>query len=115
MTFDDFWKLYPRKIARKPAERIWSRLTDDEKRKALEALPNHLRAWASTETTFIPHATTWLNQARWEDEVEQPARASVSKAWWTNVEDTLAYGRDRGITPRPGEDMATYRARLRAA
>jgi hypothetical protein len=114
--WEEFWNLYPRKIAKKPAQQIWSRLTDDEKLAALQALPNHIRAWEGKDAEYIPHARTWLNQARWTDVLEEkPRSTSVSKAWWTSELDTLAYGRDRGITPRPGEDMATYRARLRAA
>jgi len=26
--------------------------------------------WLKDNGKFIPHPTTWLNQARWEDEVE---------------------------------------------
>jgi hypothetical protein len=114
--FEEFWKLYPRKIAKKPAQQIWSRLTDDEKLAALQALPNHIRAWDGKEAEYNPHARTWLNQARWTDELGAVnACASVRSAWWTSELGTMAYGRDRGITPRPGEDMAAYRARLRAA
>lgn len=39
----------------------------------------------------------------------------VSTAWWSSEEGTLAYGRSKGLSPRAGESMSDYRARLRAA
>ena len=72
LDFELFWRHYPRKIAKRTAARAWMRLTDAEKAAALEALPRHCRIWARRgEMQFVPHAATWLNQARWEDELEE--------------------------------------------
>jgi hypothetical protein len=35
--------------------------------------------WSDANKTFIPHASTYLNNARWEDEVEAPKLNSVAK------------------------------------
>ena len=39
MDFEKFWVNWPKKVAKKKAEIAWKRLTDLEKREALEALP----------------------------------------------------------------------------
>jgi hypothetical protein len=77
--FDAFWQSYPRRVARRAAEKAWSKLSDDEKSAALAAIQDHARYWRLTDRAqeVIPHAATWLNQARWEDElpaVAKPAR-----------------------------------------
>jgi hypothetical protein len=72
-TFEQFWSAYPRKTAKLPAFKSWVKtgvdgdaflpkqiIQDIEKRTRLK--------WWPTDTTKIPHAATWINQARWEDE-----------------------------------------------
>jgi len=110
--FDKFWGAYPKKVARKDAEKRWKRLSETEQRAALEALPRHVKAWQGRETQYIPHASTWLNQARWEDELED-ARPTV--AWWATQEGVAEKGRELGIVARLGEDWASLRARIVAA
>lgn len=112
--FHTFWLAYPRKVAKKAAERAWLRMKPAERESAVRALPDHVRYWRGTgiETQFIPHPATWLNQGRWDDELEGDHKVT---AWWTTDEATLQYGKDRGMEPRPGESMAEYRRRLKAA
>lgn len=111
--FEDFWKLYPRKVARKDAEKAWNKLTAEQKFVALHSLPIHVRYWESAGRSkeTIPHCATWLNGERWTDELE----AAVVQAWWSSDQGTLDYGASKGISAKPGESMASYRARLRAA
>lgn len=77
VRFDRFWTLYPRKVGKSAAEKSWRKLkvTDD----LFDLMAKALAAWTvSTDWTkdggqFIPHASTWLNGKRWEDELPQPA------------------------------------------
>ncbi len=71
--FLEFWAAYPRKQAKPIAQAAYSRLKLDD---ALQAvLLDALRRQASSEQwrrdggQFIPLASTWLNQRRWEDEI----------------------------------------------
>lgn len=71
--FARWWSLYPRKTNKQAALKAWRKLNPDE------ALQSRLRAATVAQATseqwrrgIIPHASTWLNQARWEDEVEAP-------------------------------------------
>jgi hypothetical protein len=74
VTFDAFWRLYPRRVARKAALRAWQRLSQADQAAALAALPAHAADWQRRcrSAEFIPHAATWLTNARWEDELDAP-------------------------------------------
>ena len=82
--FEDFWKVYPRKVAKKAAQKAWVKMTFTEQTKALEAVTLHVEYWKSkdTEHEFIPHPATGLNQGRYEDElvIEAPKPKPVSRA-----------------------------------
>jgi hypothetical protein len=117
--FATFWELYPRKIAKRAAEKAWNRLSRSDQEEALKALPNHIKYWQlkETEKEFICHAQTWLNQGRWEDEIDlAPTVAKKPQIpWYSNDELTLAKGREIGINPHPGETMGQYRSRIQAS
>ena len=68
--FVRFWSLYPRKVAKVAAQRSWKRLKIKDINAIFKVLHEHLVRWKYTEIQFIPHASTWLNQRRWEDELE---------------------------------------------
>lgn len=80
VAFDRFWAIYPRKVGKSAAEKAWAKIkvTTD----LFERMAASLAAWTvSTDWTkdggqFIPHASTWLNGKRWEDELPQPAGAA---------------------------------------
>lgn len=115
MEFAEFYATYPRKVARRDAEKAWAKLSLDERAKALEALPTHIRYWdiKGTEKEFIPYPATWLNGARFEDELD--LAESVPKtaiAWWSTDDLTMKKGAELGIRARGGETMQEYRARL---
>ena len=114
--FDQFWQHYPRKIAKRAAQVAFNRLTKQEQSDAVEAIEQHVAYWKlkGTEMDFICHATTWLNQGRWEDildmtpkEVKRP-----SLPWYSNDELTLAKGRELGLNAYAGESMGQYRQRI---
>lgn len=72
--FERFWTLYPRRLARKDAERAWKKIPIFKQIDVVNALRNHIRMWEQkgTEKQFIPYPASWLNGARWEDEIEIP-------------------------------------------
>tara|TARA_Y100000004_G_C8893122_1_gene402938 strand:+ start:82 stop:519 length:438 start_codon:yes stop_codon:yes gene_type:complete len=73
-SFDKFYKLYPRKIGRFMAKKAFHKLSDRDKYLAYNGLLDYIRFWKhnKTEKQFIPHPSTWLNQRRWEDEIDLP-------------------------------------------
>ena len=70
-TFTEFYQAYPRKMARKEAEKAWNRMTPEERGRAMDALPNHIRYWEASNTgrEFIPYPATWLRRGGWLDEL----------------------------------------------
>ena len=118
MEFNLFWAQYPRKIGRLTAQRSWEKLSQENQQKALEAIVEHRKYWAAkgTDWEFIPHASTWLNQERFEDEliIEQKENKRPPLPWYASDELTLVKGRELGLNPYAGETFAQFRARLSA-
>ena len=116
MSFAQFYALYPRKQGRRAAEKSWDRLTRQEQAEAYQALPNHLEYWKlkQTEKDYIPHPATWINQNRWEDELDMEVK-KVKKPelpFYATEELTMQKAREVGITPYAGEAWAALRMRI---
>ena len=116
IMFEQFWKHYPRKVAKRAAQMAFNRLTKDEQAQAVEAIEQHVAYWKlkGTEMEFICHATTWLNQGRWEDELDMTPKElkRPSLPWYSTDELTLAKGRELGLNAYAGESMGQYRQRI---
>jgi len=116
MSFDEFWSKYPRKVAKKAAMQAYARLPMDEQELAVDTLDTHLEYWRlkETESDFIPHPATWLNQGRYFDELELKPKAPKKPAlpWYSTEQLTMDKARELEMTPRPGEDMGQFRSRI---
>jgi uncharacterized protein YdaU (DUF1376 family) len=68
--FEEFWKAYPNKKDKQKAIKAWAKHQPDLSKvlKALKAQKNS-EQWKKDNGQYIPLPTTWLNGARWEDEV----------------------------------------------
>lgn len=68
--FLSFWKEYPRKVNKKNAEKAFNKINPDKElfEKIMVALAWQRTSWSDIK--FTPHAATWLNGNRWEDEKE---------------------------------------------
>ena len=71
--FDRFWSVYPRKVGKREAEDAWKKIGPDEAlfHVIVQSLDRAKHWWSinRTETKHIPHASTWLNGQRWNDEM----------------------------------------------
>lgn len=71
--FNLFWERYPKKLAKRDAERAFDKINPDEKlfNLILEKLELYKQseAWLKDGGQFIPYPATWLNGRRWEDEI----------------------------------------------
>jgi len=75
--FDEFWKIYPKKVGKTEARKAWLRHKADsflEQIKETLAWQVKLDQWL--ERRFIPNPATWINQERWTDEAP-PAPAPM--------------------------------------
>lgn len=112
--FGIFWAHYPRKVAKKDAQKAWNKLTSAQKQAAMEALPNHIKQW--DDPTFIPYPASWLNGERWEDELEEKPRLRiVEPAWWCSNEGVERKARELGLQARAGEGWTQFKARVQQA
>jgi len=65
-AFDEFWKLYPKKIAKADALKAWIKAT---KLKTADELLKLTKAYAEgklPDATFIPYPASWLNKGLYE-------------------------------------------------
>lgn len=70
--FEKWWNEYPRKVSKLDAEKCFSKILKDEKATFDELMEGVRRyAWhcrcEKTETQYIKHPSTWLNQGCWCD------------------------------------------------
>jgi hypothetical protein len=70
-AFSEFWKAYPRRVGDNPRKTAFASY---QRAIAYGAVPEtilagtrRLAAKHPTPTPFVPMASTWLNQERWED------------------------------------------------
>ena len=114
MTFNDFYNQYPRKMARKDAEKAWNRLTPIQQAECLEAMPNYLKYWKIKETAkdFIPYFATFLNQERWTDDIDIEPTKKPALPFYATEELTMQKAQEIGIVPYAGEGWAALRMRI---
>ena len=112
--FDEFWSIYPRKIAKAIARKAWQRLSANQQLMAAKAINTHCQYWKTKETEleFIPHPATWLNQERWEDElVIEPKKQKESKEWMFSNEGIDAKARELGIMGNGYDSYASLKSK----
>lgn len=73
-VFNEFWKLYPRKVGKFQAKKSFLKLDKEEHQKIIYATKVFAKENEATEEKFIPHATTWLNQQRFRDYINKPIK-----------------------------------------
>jgi hypothetical protein len=69
-TFDQWYARYPKKAGKAKARERWQQMSAAQKASAWLALDGWV-AYAAKHpdgTKYVPMASTWLNQSRWEDD-----------------------------------------------
>jgi hypothetical protein len=93
--FLQWWALYPKGVGKRPAQEAWDKAlqmgaTPERLTAALQAALPELR---KKDPQYIPHASTWLNQGRWEDETAAVlARAAPTARCFTCRKDVAKGG-----------------------
>lgn len=109
VTFEEFWAIYPRRVAKRDAIKAWAKLDKDQQLAALIGLADWRKVWiAKGEMEFVPYPATWLNGWRWEDEL--PASAVASHPSQIQFKPTAPVNR----APIPADVLAKIKS-LRAA
>ena len=79
--FEEFWRTYPRREAKKNALAAWKKLKVNPEMMSgiMAALRKQTGSeqWTREGGRYIPLPATWLNGRRWEDEITSPAPSSA--------------------------------------
>lgn len=71
-AFATFWDKYPKKVGKKAAWKAWQKIkwTPELNAKITQGLENAILSdqWSKDQGRYIPHAATWLNGERWDDD-----------------------------------------------
>ncbi len=125
-NFAQFWKLYPRKIGKFLANKVWKNIKGDEElfKKIMAAVERQRRStdWLKDNGAYIPHPSTWLNQRRWDDEVPEsgqivrlsPTQNPETQAKAQAAKDRLEAIKEREFEKREKVRLAQERDDLRS-
>lgn len=92
--FGEFWRVYPRKQGKKKARETWKRKHLDSKADEIiadvQARKQHDQQWLAG---YIPNGSTYVNQERWQDEINQRRngsdRVSTAERFWNRYGGTV--------------------------
>ncbi|WP_026479348.1 hypothetical protein [Ahrensia sp. 13_GOM-1096m] len=67
---DEFWPIYPRKVAKAKAKRMWAKQikAGHKPETIIAGLKRLLPELKARRPEFQPHPASWLNDERWDDE-----------------------------------------------
>ena len=87
-AFDKFWSIYPRKTNKKKAKDLFLKKCTDENilNKMINAIIYQKKSEQWQNIKYIPHATTWLNGERWEDEINISSNENKDNDWMSEYE-----------------------------
>ena len=97
--FDRFWAAYPKKVGKEAARTSFAK-TRVKVDVLIDAIERQKRGaqWTRENGRYIPNPATWLNQGRWEDEVQPAFQGTVR-------ETTTDLGRLRRLAETLGGDQ----------
>jgi hypothetical protein len=77
-SFDAFWEAYPKKVGKGEARRAYAKaLRKIEENVILSAVNDYAASRRGQEKRYTANPATWLNQERWEDEVQTNSRVGI--------------------------------------
>lgn len=76
--FEEFWKVYPKKVGKPAAKRAWAKAVKKSPPEKIIARARRYGEMADPQFTKNPQG--WLNDERWNDDALRPASRPVMKA-----------------------------------
>lgn len=85
-AFDQFWAAYPKKVGKEAARRAFAKVKApvDDLLLAIDQ-QKYSGQWTKENGRFIPNPATWLNQGRWEDEVNDFGEVKSFAQMWREM------------------------------
>ncbi len=77
-NFEEFWKIYPKKIGKKESEEEWSKVAIEECKEAINTLMEQCDSpgWKEDEGRWIPYPAKWLKGEHWKN---KPINQNIKK------------------------------------
>lgn len=92
--FDTWWGEYPRKVRKPEARRAYDKAAKKVGHdRLLEAMRTYRDFDSRVEAGFILHASTWLNQECWDDEIVE-SRQNDEERQWELLREQMGSGSD---------------------
>jgi hypothetical protein len=113
--FDQFWAIYPKKVAKADARKAWLQTKDlrPDIAKLLSAVTAACKTeqWMKSGGSFIPYPATWLRGERWDDVHEVVLPNVVNeKPWHETASGIEAKGKELGLEPSQFNTFPEFRA-----
>lgn len=67
VSFDTFWSLYDKKVDRSACEKKWNKLSERDRKAAIDYIPKYKEAQPNKQYRKNPE--TYLNRRAWENEI----------------------------------------------
>jgi uncharacterized protein (DUF1919 family) len=68
VSFEDFWKKWPKRVKRLRAEKVWAKMKDEDRLNAYNGIDKAYRN-AQYTPVFMPNPDSYLADRRYEDEL----------------------------------------------
>lgn len=88
--FEVLWSVYPRRIGKGAARTAFAKAKRHTNPLEIIDAAHRYASFCQEqgkEKRFIPHLSTWLNQERWEDDLESEIEEPTQGAWGNAVND----------------------------
>ena len=79
--FEEWWSEYPRKVGKGKCRDKYLKIVTDEDKHAqlMAAIKKQNEVYKTKPVQYIPYPETWLNQERWEDELQPESERPKDK------------------------------------
>jgi hypothetical protein len=95
-SFEDFWAVWPKKVAKPDAKRAWDKVTVVvEGERIIAAAIAYRDNPGIPDRQFIPYPATWLNRAGWDDELPAPRGERMTTIDSGRAADTILAQQER--------------------
>ena len=65
--FEEFWELYQKKVEKDRCLRLWAKMSEDDKKACIKAVPLYVASTADKK--YRKNPSTYLNNRCWNDEI----------------------------------------------
>ncbi len=94
IDFYVFWNLYEKKVGSKSkCEKKWNNLNLETQQKIIETLPKFKNSIKDKQ--YQPHPETYLNQERWNDDIQSNTEQAMNKLREFYIQSTQPHERER--------------------